>query len=173
MSLGSWWTREKNGKIYFSSHNDKFCNIFCIRNPWKTTWLHARDTNSLDMEYYDNCFGASPLTFGFTSNWLMAIWNTAIIWENISQNLIFFHTCFFLADKKEKQWRKTHEKIKWAKAVLSPGMGSLVFSICQEDLAGAGGSFDKLHLKKWRKNIEGNFFGVPESWLVEKVNTYT
>ena len=55
------------------------------------------------------------------------------------------------------------KKKKKAKAVLSPGMGSLVFSICQEDLAGAGGSFDKLHFKKWRKNIEGNFFGDPES----------
>ena len=69
VNLGSWWTREENGKIYFSSHNDKFCNIFCIRSPW-TTWLHARDTNSLDREFTDNCFGAPPSTFGFTSDLL-------------------------------------------------------------------------------------------------------
>ena len=52
------------------------------------------------------------------------------------------------------------KKIKRAKAVLSPGMGSLVFSICQEDLAGAGGSFDKLQLNSWKKILRAIFSGT-------------
>ena len=39
-------------------------------------------------------------------------------------------------------------------------MGSLVFSICQEDLAGAGGSFDKLQLNSWKKILRAILSGV-------------
>ena len=74
VNLKSWWTREENGKIYFSSYNEKFCNIFCIRIPWKTIWLHAKDTNSLGREYNDNCFGAPPLNFQVYFQ--LAIWKT-------------------------------------------------------------------------------------------------
>ena len=132
VNLGSWWTREENGRIYFSSYNEKFCNIFCIRSPWKTS-CEGHQLPGQKVQW--QLLWCTPLNFQVYFQ--LAIWNTTnfcqkrlwngsfypspplslrfSLWKNLFQNLKLLHTCFFSCRQngktvKEDPWKDKKSK---------------------------------------------------------------